>query len=76
MYNKAKKTKDWSKYKQFQKACRKHMRKAEWDYINSAILEGMEKQNSKPFWKYIKSKQQDNIGVSPLKKEWQPNHRQ
>ena len=27
----------------------------------------MEKNNSKPFWKYVKSRKQDNIGVAPLK---------
>ena len=43
------------------------MRKAEWDYINSTINEGLQSNNTKPFWKYIKSKKQDNIGVSPLK---------
>jgi hypothetical protein len=43
------------------------MRKAEWDYINSTINEGLQSNNSKPFWKYIKSKKQDNIGISPLK---------
>ena len=39
------------------------------NYINSAILEGMEKNNTKPFWKYVKSRKQDNIGVSPQKNE-------
>jgi hypothetical protein len=43
------------------------LRKAEWNYINSAILEGMEKNNTIPFWKYVKSRKQDNIGVAPLK---------
>ena len=43
------------------------MRKAEWDYINSTINEGLQSNDSKPFWKYIKSKKQDNIGVLPLK---------
>ena len=27
----------------------------------------MEKNNPKPFWKYVKFRKQDNIGVSPLK---------
>jgi hypothetical protein len=36
-------------------------------YINSAILEEMEKNNTKPFWKYVKSRKQENIGVAPLK---------
>ena len=52
---------------QCHKECKKQMRKAEWDYINSTINEGLQSNNSKPFWKYIKSKKQDNIGVSPLK---------
>lgn len=31
----------------------------------------MSKNNSKPFWKYVKSRKQDNIGVAPLKKQGQ-----
>ena len=31
----------------------------------------MNKNNSKPFWKYVKSRKQDNIGVAPLKKQGQ-----
>jgi hypothetical protein len=27
----------------------------------------MEKNNTKPFWKYVKSRKQDNIGIAPLK---------
>jgi hypothetical protein len=27
----------------------------------------MEQNNTKPFWKYVKSRKQDNIGVAPLK---------
>ena len=30
-------------------------------------MEGLQNNNSKPFWKYIKSKKQDSIGVAPLK---------
>jgi hypothetical protein len=56
-------------YKHYQKECKRQIRKAEWNYINSAIQEGMEKNNTKPFWKYmyVKSRKQDNIGVAPLK---------
>ena len=36
-------------------------------YINSAIVGGMEQNNTKPFWKYVKSRKQENIGVAPLK---------
>jgi hypothetical protein len=30
-------------------------------------MEGLQNNNSKPFWKYIKSKKQDSIGVALLK---------
>jgi hypothetical protein len=29
----------------------------------------MENNNSKPSWKYVKSRKQDNIGVAPLKEK-------
>jgi hypothetical protein len=63
LYNQAKRTKNWSNYKHYQKECKRQIRKVEWNYINSAILEGMEKNNTKPFWKYVKSRKRDNIGA-------------
>ena len=68
LYKKAKSSKNWDKYKSFQKACKKSFRKAEQEYIVRSINKGFEENNNKPFWRYIKSKKQDNIGVSPLKK--------
>ena len=50
----------WSNYKHYQKEGKRQIRKAEWNYINSAILKGMEKNNMKPFWKYVKSRKEDN----------------
>ena len=47
--------------------CKRQVRKAEWAYINNTIIEGLENNNQKPFWKYIKSRKQNNIGVAPLK---------
>ena len=44
------------------------MRKAEWEYTNNTITQGLQTNNSKSFWKYIKIRKQDNIGVAPLKK--------
>jgi gas vesicle protein len=67
LYNQAKRTKNWSNYKHYQKECKRQIRKTEWNYINSAILEGTEENNTKPFWKYVKSRKQDNIRVAPLK---------
>ena len=39
------------------------------DYVNKTTQEGFENNNSKPFWRYIKSKRQDNIGTAPLKRK-------
>ena len=63
----SKKNYKWSNYKHYQQECKRQIMKVEWNYINSAILKGMEKNNTKPFWKYSKSRKQDNIGVSPLR---------
>lgn len=38
---------DDAKYRQSQKECEKRIKKAEWGYIRSAIIEGLEKRNSK-----------------------------
>ena len=67
LYNQAKKTKNWSNYKHYQKECKQKIRQTEWDYINTTIRQGLEINNSKPFWQYIKIKRQDNVGVAPLK---------
>jgi hypothetical protein len=32
---------------------------------------GLKNNNSKPFWKYVESRKQDNIGVSPLQNNGQ-----
>ena len=67
LHRQAKKTKNWTNFHNFQKTCRDEFRKAEWDYVNKTISEGLENNNSKPLWSYIKSKKNDNLGVSPLK---------
>lgn len=68
LYKQAKKSGNWKNYKDHQKDCRREMRKAEWDFVNSTILDGLKEKNSKPFWRYVKSRRKDNIGVAPLKK--------
>ena len=69
LYKQAKRTNKWNNYKHFQTEIKKQIRKAEWTYIpvNDTILKGLKSNNTKPFWKYIKSRKNDNIGVSPLK---------
>ena len=69
LYKQAKRTNKWNNYKYFQTEIKKQIRKAEWTYIpvNDTILKGLKSNNTKPLWKYIKSRKNDNIGVSPLK---------
>ena len=67
LHAKAKKSGSWSTYRNHQRICKQEMRQAEWNHINKIITEGLESNNSKPFWKYIKCKKTDNIGVAPLK---------
>ncbi|WAR05575.1 hypothetical protein MAR_020944 [Mya arenaria] len=69
LYNHAKKTKQWIEFKCYQKMCKKEFKKVEINYINKTIHEGLENNNSKPFWRYLKSKRQDNIGTAPLKQK-------
>ena len=69
LYRHAKKSKQWTEFKNYQKLCKREFKKAEMDYVNKTIQEGFEKNNSKPFWRYIKSKRQDNIGTAPLKRK-------
>ncbi|KAK3091517.1 hypothetical protein FSP39_020434 [Pinctada imbricata] len=68
LYRQAKKTKNWNNYRSFQKDCKRSLRRAEWDYVNSNIIDGLNSNNPKPFWKYVKSKRQDSGGIAPLKK--------
>ena len=64
-------SKDWTKYKAFQKEVKRAFQKAETDYVNTSIEKGLSEKNARPFWRYIKSKKQDNTGVSPLLREGQ-----
>ena len=67
LYKQAKKSGNWNEFKVHQNLTRKEIRKAEHDFVNKTITDGLAEDNTKPFWKYIKSKKSDNIGVAPLK---------
>ena len=71
LHKQAKKKRDWTKFNQFQKTCKAAFRKAELDYVNNNIKTGLENNNTKPLWRYIKGQRNDNIGVSPLKEHGQ-----
>ena len=68
LYKHAKKSKQWTEFKSFQRQCKKAFKEAEVNHINDVINEGLQIKNSKPFLRYVKSRKQDNIGISPLKK--------
>ena len=67
LYKQAKKNNTWQNYRHYQREVKRTIRKAEHNYINNMLEEGLKNHDSKPFWRYIKSKKQDSIGVSPLK---------
>ena len=55
------------------KSCKKQvtqqMRKAKSDYVNNIIESAFQEADTKPFWKFIRSKRGENIGVAPLKSQ-------
>ena len=75
-YNAAKKhktTKSWALYKAMKDLVKKTMNEAHENYIRNILniednCETSTKQSlGKKFWKYIKSRKKDNMGISPLK---------
>ena len=38
-----------------------------WDYINRFLQIGLETENKKPFWKYLRVQKQEDFGISALK---------
>jgi hypothetical protein len=63
-------TEDWDKYRLQKRATQKAVRQAHWSYVNNVLESALEEGNSKPFWKYIKSKRTDN------KEKWNTSPRQ
>ena len=63
LYKHAKKSNQWNTFKTFQKTCKKEFKKAEINHFNN-----VKQNNGKPFWHYVKSRRQDSVGVSQLKK--------
>ncbi len=59
---------DKKRHKKLQRDTAKSIRKAHWDFVNNILCESLANHDSKPFWKYVKSKRHENNGVSPLMK--------
>jgi hypothetical protein len=69
LYNKSKKIKKPSHKKAFKdirSLIRNKLHKNYWDYLNN-MLDPEKDNNSKKFWKYIKSRKQDTMGIGTLK---------
>ena len=66
--SRAKKSNQWTPFKTYQKHCKNVFKKAEINHINDVIQKGLDENNSKPFWRYVKSKRQNSVGGLPLKK--------
>ena len=67
-YKHAKRSNHWGPFKAFQRKCKKAFKEAEINHNKNIIQKGLNENNPKPFWRYVKSRRQDNVGVSPLKK--------
>ena len=57
----------WTKYKQHKSITQKQVRQAHWNYVNGILNKYLEHGNNKPFWKHIKARRSDNIGVAAIK---------
>ena len=55
------------KFKELQNKTRDALKKAHWGYVNNILQDGLEKGDSKPFWRYVKAQKQDSQGVAPLR---------
>jgi hypothetical protein len=49
LYKQARKHNKWTNYRAYQKECKRHLRRAESDYINKNIIEGLENNSTEPF---------------------------
>ena len=56
-------------YIRARKSIQSALKQARWGYINGILQVGLDEGTSKPFWGYIRQQRQDNVGVSPLKKD-------
>ena len=56
-------------YKDAQKTFQSDLKKSHWQYINDILCSSLEEGNTKPFYNYVRSKREDQVGVSPLKED-------
>ena len=71
-YNRAKKyqhPEDWDEYKSLQHQTKSIIRQRHQQYLSSIVNPDNGDNKMKRFWRYIKGKRQDNIGISALKSQ-------
>ena len=66
LYNKSKKPSHKKAFKDIRSLITNKLHKNYWDYLNN-MLDPEQDNNSKKFWKYIKSRKQDTMGIGTLK---------
>ena len=58
---------DRARYLDIEQMVKRELRDAERVYVNGILQNGLESENNKPFWKYVKSQKQETFGISALK---------
>ena len=74
LYNKAKKKHSphsWKEFRSYQRRTTAALRAARTDYINDILAKSLEENDTRPFWRYVKSQHQENCWVAPLKSDGQ-----
>ena len=69
-YKKAKQTQKWERYHSLKSELQRFCRQAHDQYVNNLITDAGSNAKKK-LWTYVKSKRNDKVGVSPLKKDGQ-----
>ena len=56
-------------YKEAQKTFQAELKESHWLYMNNILCTSLKEGNSKPFYKDVRRKREDQVGVSPLKED-------
>ena len=70
LFNAAKRTHQtarWDRYRAQKKDTLKSIRRFRWSYINDILQFGLDNNDLKPFWCYVRSQRQDSLGISALR---------
>lgn len=58
---------DWQLFKEIQHEVKSRLRKQHWQYVNNIISSDNDTTKDKLFWRYIKGRRQDRVGIGTLK---------